>query len=198
MEFFVYARVWDHEIKDCSEYYNLKEEKFVSPVIQARAEETLTCCSATDISYLQCWGRTSQCNEREKRASRSFPNGPSPAACYGGLVLCAWGGKPLPTWACSWGQRGMPTSRQMLLSQLCALSIRMVKLHCSVQFSLNYHGSFPDRSVTPVHLECMTEFSSHNLTCICCYFSCDSIAEVLCFRDLHSSKVTSNMVTGLI
>lgn len=149
----------------------------MSPVIQARVEETLTCCSATDI-IMTCLDRIFQCNEWEKRASRSFPNSPSPAACCDGLVLCAWDGKLLPTWACSWGQGGTSTSRQMLLSQRCVLCIRMVKLHCSVQFSLDYHRSFPDYSLTPIHLQCMAEFSSYNLTCISSYFLCNSIAEV--------------------
>lgn len=38
-----------HETKNHSEHYNLKEEKFESLVIQARAEETLNHCIATDV-----------------------------------------------------------------------------------------------------------------------------------------------------
>lgn len=147
---------------------------------------------------MTCLGRTSQWNEWEKRASRRFPDGPSPAARCDGLAPCAWDGEPLPRGACSWGQQGIPTPGQMLPSQLCVLCIPMVKLHCSAWFSLDYHRSFPDPSVTPVHLQCKAEFPSYNLTCIRSYFSCNSIAEVLCFRDLLSSKVTSYMVAGLI
>lgn len=58
--------------------------------------------------------------------------------------------------------------------------------------------SFPGHSVTPRHLWCMFQFSSDNLACICSYFSCKSTAEVLWFRDLLSSNVTSYVVTGLI
>lgn len=38
----VYTGVCEHEIQDCTEYYILKEKKFVSPVIWARADETVT------------------------------------------------------------------------------------------------------------------------------------------------------------
>lgn len=61
----------------------------MSPVIQARVEETLTCLSATDI-ITTCLGQTSQCNGWEKRAPRSFPNSSSPAACCDRLGLLGW------------------------------------------------------------------------------------------------------------